>query len=261
MAYEFEKLQVTLEDGVLTVLLNNPPANALGQPVVRDISGMLDLAETDDNVRVIVIAGTGDKLFSAGADIGEFAGLQSGTIPKYDGNTIFRRIETFPKIVIAALQGSAFGGGLELSLCCHMRIMSEKAVCGLPEVKLGFMPGWGGTQRLPRIIGSARALEYILSGDFISAKKAHKMGLVNRLAEDGEVIKEAQKWAAKLAAGAPVAQREILKAVYNGLVEKEIQKAVVEIEGQGTKTLLTTEDFKEGAKAFLEKRKAEFVGK
>ena len=97
MAYEFEKLQVTLEDGVLTVLLNNPPANALGQPVVRDISGMLDLAETDDNVRVIVIAGTGDKLFSAGADIGEFAGLQSGTIPKYDGNTIFRRIETFPK--------------------------------------------------------------------------------------------------------------------------------------------------------------------
>lgn len=260
MAYEFEKLQATLEDGVLTVQLNNPPANALGQPVVRDLGLMLDEAENDANVRVIVLAGTGDKLFSAGADIGEFAGLQSGVVPKYNGNEVFMRIEAFPKIIIAALQGSAFGGGLELALCCHMRIMSEKAVCGLPEVKLGFMPGWGGTQRLPRIIGKARALEYILSGDFISAKKAHKMGLVNRVAEDDEVIAEAQKWAAKLAAGAPVAQREILKAVSNGLGE-DIRTAVFDVEGAGTKALLTTEDFKEGAKAFLEKRKAEFKGK
>lgn len=260
MAYDYEKIKVELDDGVLVATLDSPPANALGQGVLRDLSAMLEQARDDAAVRVLVITGQGPKLFSAGADIGEFAGLQSGVVPKYNGNEIFFSIENFPKVVIAAMQGAAFGGGLELCLCCHLRVMSEKAICGLPEVKLGFMPGWGGTQRLPRLIGKTKAMELILSGDFLGAKDALALGLVNALAPAEETLAQAKQLARKLAAGAPLAQREIIKAVTTGLQTPCLEDAVKKVEGGGIATLLGSQDFKEGAKAFLEKRKAEFKG-
>ena len=260
MAYEFEKIKATLEGAVLVAIIDSPPANALGQGVLRDLSALLDQAQADEAVRVIVLGGQGPKLFSAGADIGEFAGLQAGVVPEYNGNEIFSRIETFPKVVIAAMQGAAFGGGLELCLCCHLRVMSEKAICGLPEVKLGFMPGWGGTQRLPRLIGKTKAMELILTGDFISANQALALGLVCALAPAEETVAHAVKLAQKLAAGAPLAQREIIKAIHDGL-QTTVADGVKNVEGAGVATLLGSQDFKEGAKAFLEKRKAQFVGR
>ena len=170
MAFNYEKLTVEQDGMVLVAAINHPPANSMGQGVLRDLNDLLDKCENDDNVRVIILTGTGSKLFSAGADITEFADIQAGKMPKYDGNEIYFRIENYPKVIIAAMQGGAYGGGLELACCCHLRIMSETATLGLPEVKLGLNPGWGGTQRLPRFIGKTKALElnrrgYIVAND------------------------------------------------------------------------------------------------
>ncbi len=147
------------------------PANSMGQGVLRDIEDLLTKCENDDSVRVIIITGSGNKLFSAGADITEFASLQAGNIPKYNGNEIYFKIENYPKVVIAAMQGGAYGGGLELACCCHLRIMAEEATLGLPEVKLGLNPGWGGTQRLPRFIGKTKALGTYAYRRFYAGKR------------------------------------------------------------------------------------------
>lgn len=162
MAFNYEKLTVEQDGMVVIAAINHPPANSMGQGVLRDLDDLLDKCLKDDGVRAIIITGTGAKLFSAGADITEFADLQGGKVPKYNGNEIYFKIENYPKVIIAAIQGGAYGGGLELACCCHLRIMSETATLGLPEVKLGLMPGWGGTQRLPKIIGKTKALELTL---------------------------------------------------------------------------------------------------
>jgi enoyl-CoA hydratase len=133
MAYEYEKLVVEQDGMVVVAAINHPPANSMGQGVLRDINDLLDKCENDDNVRAIVLTGTGEKLFSAGADITEFADLQAGKTPKYDGNEIYFRIENYPKVIIAAIQGGAYGGGLELACCCHLRIMAEEATLGSPR--------------------------------------------------------------------------------------------------------------------------------
>jgi enoyl-CoA hydratase len=245
---------------VVIAAINHPPANSMGQGVLRDLNDLLDKCEKDGNVRVIVITGSGPKFFSAGADITEFADIQAGKIPKYDGNEIYFKIENYPKVVIAALQGGAYGGGLELACCCHLRIMSEAATLGLPEVKLGLNPGWGGTQRLPRFIGKTKALELMLTGDFIPAREALALGLLNKVVPADNVLEEAKTLAKKLAAGAPVAQREIMKAVRLGL-EADIREGVLVIEKAASNTLAFTEDFKEGSRAFLEKRPPNFKGR
>jgi len=260
MTFNYEKLNVEQEGMVVVAAINHPPANSMGQGVLRDLSDLLDKCEHDDNVRVIIITGTGPKLFSAGADITEFAGYQAGKVPEYNGNEIYFKIENYPKVIIAALQGSAFGGGLELACVCHLRIMAEEAMLGLPEVKLGLNPGWGGTQRLPRFIGKTKALELMLTGDFMPAKEALALGLLNKVVPAAEVLTTAKKLAKKLANGAPVAQREIMKAVRLGL-ETNLREGVMEIEQAASKALLFTEDFKEGAKAFLEKRAPNFKGR
>lgn len=259
MAFNYEKLNVEQDGAVIIAAINHPPANAMGQGVLRDLNDLLNVCENDDGVRAIVITGTGEKLFSAGADITEFADLQGGKVPEYNGNEIYFRIENFPKVIIAAMQGGAYGGGLELALSCHLRIMAEEASLGLPEVKLGLNPGWGGTQRLPRVIGEAKALEMMLTGDFISAKEAYSLGLLNKAVPAAEVLATATKLAQKLAAGAPVAQREIMKAVRQGM-ETNLYDAVTKVEHAASKALQYTEDFKEGAKAFLEKRAPNFKG-
>lgn len=260
MAFDYEKLTVEQDGMVVVAAINHPPANSMGQGVLRDLNDLLDKCENDDNVRAIIITGTGSKLFSAGADITEFAGLQSGKVPEYNGNEIYFKIENYPKVIIAAMQGGAYGGGLELACVCHLRIMAEEATLGLPEVKLGLNPGWGGTQRLPRFIGKTKALELMLTGDFMPAKEALALGLLNKVVPQAEVLEAAKKLAKKLAAGAPVAQREIMKAVRLGL-ETDLYEGVTKVEQDASKALLFTEDFKEGAKAFLEKRAPNFKGK
>jgi enoyl-CoA hydratase/carnithine racemase len=260
MAFDYEKLTVAQDGMVVVAAINHPPANSMGQGVLRDLNDLLDKCLNDDGVRCIIITGTGAKLFSAGADITEFADLQGGKIPKYDGNEIYFKIENYPKVIIAAMQGGAYGGGLELACCCHLRIMSETATLGLPEVKLGLNPGWGGTQRLPRFIGKTKALELMLTGDFMPAKEALTLGLLNKVVPQDQVLETAKALAKKIAAGAPVAQREIMKAVRLGL-EANIREGVRIIERDASMALLYTEDFKEGALAFLEKRPPNFKGR
>jgi enoyl-CoA hydratase len=245
---------------VVIAPINHHPANAIGQGVLRYIEALLEKCEKDDGVRVIILTGSGVKLFCAGADITEFGDLQKGKVPEYNGNEIYFKIEEYPKVIIAAMQGSAYGGGLELACCCHLRIMAEEATLGLPEVKLGLAPGWGGTQRLPRFIGKTKALELMLTGNFIPAKDALALGLLNKVVPREKVLEEARVLAQKLAAGAPVAQREIIKAVRLGL-ETNLRQGVLEIEAAASKALHFTEDFKEGAKAFLEKRPPQFKGR
>ena len=260
MDFNYEKLIVEQDGMVVIAAINHPPANAMGQGVLRDLNDLLDKCEKDDNVRVLVITGSGPKLFSAGADITEFADIQAGKVLKYNGNEIYFKIEDYPKVIIAAIQGGAYGGGLELACCCHLRVMAEEATLGLPEVKLGLNPGWGGTQRLPRFIGKTKALELMLTGDFLPAKDALTLGLLNKVVPAAQLLDEAKKLAKKLAAGAPVAQREIMKAVRLGL-ESHIRDGVMKIERAATQALVFTEDFKEGSRAFLEKRKPNFKGR
>ncbi len=260
MGFEFEKLVVEKDGMVVVAAINHPPANAMGQGVLRDLNQLLDDCLEDESVRVIVITGTGDKLFCAGADISEFAAIQAGNMPKYNGNDIYFKIENYPKVIIAALQGSAYGGGLELACVCHLRIMADNAKVGLPEVKLGILPGWGGTQRLPRLIGKTKALEMILTGDPITAQEALNYGLINKVVPAASVVEEAKALAKKLAAGAPLAQREILKAVTKGL-ETTLEEGVYKVEGAGSAVVFASEDAREGAIAFFQKRPPDFKGK
>ncbi|MFO7569551.1 MAG: enoyl-CoA hydratase-related protein [Smithellaceae bacterium] len=260
MAFNYEKLTVEQDGMVVVAAINHPPANAMAQGVLRDLNDLLNKCEKDDNVRVIVITGSGSKCFSAGADITEFADIQSGKVPEYDGNEIYFKIESYPKVIIAAIQGLALGGGLELACSCHLRIMAEEAVVGLPEVKLGLNPGWGGTQRLPRYIGKTKAMELMLTGDFLPAKDALALGLLNKVVPGADVLEAAKKLAKKLAGGAPIAQREIMKAIRLGL-DTNLADGVNKIERAASQALVFTEDFKEGAKAFLEKRAPNFKGR
>lgn len=255
----YSKLLVEEENGYLVATINNPPANALSQPVLLDINQLLDKCLEDDRVRAIVITGAGEKLFSAGADIKEFAALQAGEKPQVNGHDVFSKIENYPKPVIAAVQGSAFGGGNELAMSCHLRIMSESAKIGLPEVKLGIIPGWGGTQRLPRLIGKTKALEVMLTGDFLTSQDALNYGLVNKVVPAKKVLSEAKALAARLAKGAPLAIREILKAVTKGL-NTTIEEGI-KLEQAGSAVVFASEDAREGAEAFFRKSPPNFKGK
>jgi enoyl-CoA hydratase len=256
---EYEKLLVKKEKGYVVATINNPPANALGQQVLSDINSLLDACAGDDGVRAIVLTGSGEKLFSAGADIKEFAAIQAGNKPRISGHDVFLKIENYPKPIIAALQGSAFGGGNELAMSCHLRLMAETAKIGLPEVKLGIIPGWGGTQRLPRLIGKTRALMVMLTGDPMTAQEALKVGLVNKVVPADAVLNESKALAAKLAKGAPLAIREIMKAVNKGL-ETTIEEGI-KIEQAGSAVVFASEDAKEGPMAFFQKREPDFKGK
>lgn len=261
MAYT--KLVVKKEIGYVVAAINHPPANALGQGVLMDLNTLLDESLEDPEIRVIVLTGTGEKLFSAGADITEFDSVQAGNKPKennpkIEGNDVFLKIENYPKPVIAALQGSAYGGGTEISLACHFRILADAAKVGLPEVKLGIMPGWGGTQRLPRLIGKTKALEMMLTGDPLSSAEALSFGLVNKVVPASQVLAEAKALAARLAQGAPVAIRGIMEAVTKGL--ETTTEEGIKIEDAASAVVSASEDAKEGPRAFLDKRKANFQG-
>ncbi|HBV95917.1 MAG: hypothetical protein JL50_04675 [Peptococcaceae bacterium BICA1-7] len=256
---DYQKLIVEKENNVLVAAINNPPANAMGQGVLKDLDRLLDESLNDDSIRVIIITGTGEKLFSAGADISEFSGLQADT-ERINGNDVYFKIENYPKIIIAAMQGSAYGGGLELAMSCHMRFIADNAKIGLPEVKLGIMPGWGGTQRLPRYIGKTKAMELMLTGDPLTAREALNLGVVNRVVPQNSIVNEAKTFAAGLATGAPIAQREIIRAVNRGL-NAPLDEGVYKIEFEGVARVFSSDDAREGAMAFFQKRPPVFKGK
>ena len=255
----YETLLLAREDAVAVVTLNRPPANAISEALVRELDAVLTEIEADGGVRAVVITGAGDRIFCAGADLG--SAFSGGDVSEFirTGNRVLRRIERFPKPVVAALNGHALGGGCEIAMACHLRILKDTARMGQTESNLGIIPGYGGTQRLPRLIGRGLALEHLLLGTQIPAAECLRIGLVNRLARDGETLSDAMALARELAKRPPVAARLIIQAVDDGL-QVPIDEAL-EIETRAFAEVIRTEDAGEGMQAFFQKRLPEFKGR
>jgi enoyl-CoA hydratase/carnithine racemase len=258
----FDTILLDRDGGVATITINRPKVlNALNSQTLDELRrAMLDLRR-DDAVRAVILTGAGEKSFIAGADINELATQTpvSGREHAMSGQHILDLIEQMGKPVIAAINGFALGGGCELAMACTIRIAADTAKLGQPEINLGLIPGYAGTQRLTRIIGRGRALELLLTGDQVTAQEAHRLGLVNRVVPAADLMAEAKKLAATLAAKAPVAVKYILEAVNKGVEMPFAQAQVFEATLFGL--VASTDDMREGTKAFLEKRKAEFKGK
>lgn len=245
----------TVDDqGVALMTINNPPLNALGTAVIKNIRDTVEKALSDPAVRVVVFTGAG-KAFIAGADISEFTGLNTmkdGSDWLKPGQELMDLIENADKPFIAAINGYALGGGTELALACHIRLADETAQMGLPEIKLGIIPGFGGTQRSPRLFGTGRAYELILSGNFISGKQAAEYGLVNRAVPKGEAVNEARKLAQVIASRGRPAVRAAMESIRKG-ISIEFPDAL-KFERDSFGKLCETENKREGISAFLEKR-------
>jgi enoyl-CoA hydratase len=236
-------VNVSQDDHVTTVTLNNPPANALSSPLMAELGNVLDDLAENANVKAVVVTGSG-TIFVAGADIKEIATItasKQGEELTSKGQAIFNKIERLHKPTIAAITGFCLGGGLELAMACHLRICGDRARLGQPEINLGIIPGFGGTQRLSRLVGRAKALELILTGDMINAQEAKSLGLVNKVVPEGEVLKQALGLAKKIASKGGKALSAVLRAVQ-----------------EGSSTLCETANMKEGISAFLEKRQPKF---
>jgi enoyl-CoA hydratase len=249
-------------DGILVVTIDRPKVlNALNAETVEEIGRVFAAAREDAAVKAVIVTGGGEKAFVAGADINELAQKDpiSGKETSERGQEILGRIEKFPKVVIAAINGFALGGGCELALACHIRIASEKAQIGLPEVTLGIIPGYGGTQRMARLLGKGKALELILTGDRVSAADAERIGLVNRVVPPEQLMSAAEEMARKIASRGPVAVRSAIEAVNAGLEMAFDDGQFLEATLFGL--LCATDDTKEGLRAFIEKRAAEFKGR
>lgn len=235
--------------------------NALNLATIAELEQAFATVAAEAAVRAVVVTGAGEKAFVAGADIGELAALDPIAGREYGrrGQALFRAIELSPKPVIAAINGHALGGGLELALACSFRIAAEHAKLGQPEVKLGLIPGYGGTQRLPRLIGAGRALEMLLTGEPITAPAALACGLVNAIVPAAELLSRAETLAAKAAANAPLAVRLCLEAVRRGL-EMNLEEGLY-LESSLFALCCGSADMKEGTRAFVEKRAARFEGR
>ena len=257
----YDNILVSVEKGIGTVRINRPDKlNALNRQTVEELhSAFLDLRDNPD-VKVVLLTGSGDKAFIAGADIGELAKLdgKSGRDYVLKGQEMTKLIENFPKPVLAAINGFALGGGTEVALACHIRIASDNAKMGQPEVKLGLIPGFGGTQRLARLVGKGQAMELILSGKIISAQQALQIGLVNQVVAQTELIQTCQQLADEIMANGPLAIEYSIQAINQGLDKTLGEGLLLEADLFGKACL--TEDSKEGTLAFLEKRKADFKG-
>jgi enoyl-CoA hydratase len=246
-------------DGILYITIDRPKVlNALNAQTVEEIGQAFEAARDDASVKCIILTGAGEKAFVAGADINELATMTpvAGKAIAEKGQRIFGAIERFPKPVIAAINGFALGGGCELALSCHIRIASEKAQLGLPEVTLGIIPGYGGTQRMARLLGKGKALELILTGDRIGAAEAERIGLVNRVVPAEQLLTVADEMARKIASRGPLAVRAAIEAVMSGSEMPQAEGQILEATLFGL--LASTEDMKEGMGAFLEKRAANF---
>ena len=257
----FENVLLSAEAGVAILTVNTPPANTLSEQTVNEVSRAFDGIERDDGVRSVVVTGAGDRVFVGGADVNEFTRVASpeDTRAKMrSGADLFRRIELFPKPVIAAINGVCAGGGCEFALACDLRIMAESAMIGQPEINLGIMPAWGGTQRLPRLVGPGDALMLMMSGETISAAQAARIGLVNEVVPAGRALARAVEIARMLAARAPLALAAIKRAVTMGLDEG--YEAGIACEQDEMVDLFASADAREGIAAFLGKRRPVFRG-
>lgn len=257
-----ENILTEIQHQILTITINRPEKlNALNKNVIQELHDALADASHNKEVKVIIITGAGEKAFVAGADISEFANYtpeQGEELSRNGQKILFDYIENLNKPVIAAINGFALGGGLELALCCHVRVASSNAKMGLPELNLGVIPGYGGTQRLAQLIGKGKAMELILTSDMVNAEEALKLNLVNHVTDKEELLNKANELASKMAAKSPVALATAIRAV-NANYKDGINGFDTEIKEFGN--CFSTYDFKEGVTAFLEKRKAEFLGK
>ncbi|HSR44088.1 MAG TPA: enoyl-CoA hydratase-related protein [Acidimicrobiia bacterium] len=250
---------IVVEPGVIvTIRLNNPPLNLISKEVTAALGDALRRIAGLDEVRAVVLAGSGDRAFSAGSDVKEFTSLRGrvGEGKLIEENAVYNQLADLPVPTVAAIEGNALGGGLELALCCDLRVASRTALLGMPEVRLGVMPGSGGTQRLPRLIGSARAKELILLGEIIDADTALGFGLVNRVVPGGQAEAGARELAETLASRGPVAVREA-KAAIDIALDLSLKEGQV-MELAASERVFSSEDMLEGAAAFIEKRPAEF---
>jgi enoyl-CoA hydratase len=259
MIYEF--LQCEIEEKVAVVTINRPPVNPLNTQVFQELSSLFDNLDTNDEVRAIILTGSGEKAFVAGADINEMAHLDLVGVNKMNkiSRAVFTKIENTTKPVIAALNGLALGGGLELALACDLRISSEKAKFSFPEVGLGIIPGGGGTQRLQKIVGQGIAKELLYFGDMFDAQRALDLQIVNKVVPVAEVLTVAKEWAQKLAQKPPVALQMAKLAVNTG-ANTDLGSGLT-IESTCFGNAFATEDRKEGLQAFVEKRKPVYTGK
>lgn len=250
-----------LSDRIARITINRPDKlNALNATVIAELGDAVTRIETDAAIGAVILTGAGQKAFVAGADISELAGQTplDGKARSILGQQVFRRLERCGKPVIAAINGFALGGGCELAMACHLRLAAEHAKFGQPEVKLGIGPGYGGTVRLPRLVGKGRALELLLTGGMIDAAEAHRIGLVNRVVPADRLLAEAEVLARAILENGPLALQACLEAVDAGLDTSVDQALLLEANHFGL--LSASSDMKEGTKAFLEKRKPAFTG-
>lgn len=241
------------------VTIDHRPVNALDRQTLQELEQVLDAAQTEPLVKVVIITGGGSLAFVAGADIKEVSQLGSVNEAKGMaalGQRVFLKVQRLGKPVIAAINGVCLGGGLELAMACHLRISGDRARFGQPEINLGIIPGWGGTQRLPRLIGKAKATEWILTGDVVMAQEAQRLGLVNQVVPQDQVLKAAKDLARKIASKGAVAMTQALRAIEEGL-QGSLDEGLTR-EAEAFATVAASEDSKEGVKAFLEKRQPHF---
>jgi enoyl-CoA hydratase len=258
----FENLLYEVRDGIAFITFNRPKVlNALNRRTVEELRDALMAAHDDSSVRVLILTGAGEKSFVAGADISELAQQTPVNGKEFSlfGQSVFHLLETIGKPSICAINGFALGGGCELALSCSIRIASKTAKLGQPEVKLGIIPGYGGSQRLARLCGKGVAHELCLTGEMISAEEAQRIGLVNRLYEPGELLAAAEAMAKKMIANAPIAVKYTMEAIERGVEMAQEEGLFLEATLFGLSC--ATEDMREGTKAFLEKRPAAFKGK
>ncbi len=262
MTMAYQQILTTVKDHTFYITINRPQKlNALNKEVLTELADAIAFANTSEDIQAVLITGAGEKAFVAGADISEFQhyNLEEGKqLAKNGHDQVFNAIENSTKPVVAAINGFALGGGLELAMACHIRIASENARLGLPEVTLGLIPGYGGTQRLTQLVGKGHAFEMIFTAEMITADRAEKIGLVNYVVPQENLLEKANEILGKIKSKAPLAISSAIKAV-NASFSKEVNGYQVEIEEFGN--CFNTQDFKEGVAAFLEKRKANFKGR
>jgi len=256
----YQSLLTSLENNIFIITINRPDKlNALNKDKMNDLNNAVDEIYNNQEIKSAIITGSGEKAFVAGADIKEFVGLslEEGKSLAKKGHEIFDKIENSPKPIVAAVNGFALGGGCELALACHFIIASENAKFGQPEVNLGLIPGYGGTQRLTQLIGRNRAMQLLMTGEMISAEDAEKYGMVNKVVKQNELLETVKKILSLIHTKAPIAISKIIETVNN--FDHDQQGYDFEIEKFGE--CFSTEDMKEGTSAFLEKRKPNFKGK
>jgi len=259
---DFNNLRYDVQDGIATITVNRPDKlNALNEETIRELGGAVRATREDASVRGVILTGSGSKAFVAGADIAELArmGPVDGIEVSRLGQGVFREIELSRKPVVAAVNGFALGGGCELAVACDLRIASENARFGLPEVRLGGSAGYGGSLRLPRLVGKGRALELMLTGEMIDAQEAYRIGLANRVVPQASLLEETRALVGKIVANGPVAVGLGIECATRGL-EMSVDDGLA-LESNLFGLLAATEDMREGMTAFLEKRKADFKGK